>query len=171
MQEMLIANDILFLTVSLLSIALATAKDCWFTNNGRIRQFYCAEYQSCCADHCCQMSSKFYQLWYFWMCVVILLVIFAVGIYLVQRWYKFRGILPGATCNRRNQRNTISFVPTSTTSLPPPYNATNPLACPFLITPPPYNSTEAMEPPSYNSLFVTKLEKEQEGLLSSGIKD
>lgn len=63
-------------------------KYCSYNNiDGQKVYFYCSGYQTCCGDKCCDDLDRFYRLWYFWLCVLLLLVICSGGGYWIRRRY------------------------------------------------------------------------------------
>ncbi|XP_060605377.1 WW domain binding protein VOPP1-like isoform X2 [Ruditapes philippinarum] len=156
----------------------ADCKYCWHkTGFGKTSHFYCSAFQYCCGDKCCENIDEFYKLWYFWLCVLILILSACIAFYWLRRRYMMSQLFvqtqtdrtrPHARRRRSGRRYRqltgdslapIVIIPESVVTAPPPYLGDD-TTCPH-PGPPPYtlgsgssiNSTTLPRfPPPYSQI-------------------
>ncbi|KAK3588138.1 hypothetical protein CHS0354_012196 [Potamilus streckersoni] len=162
---------------------LVEAKYCTYTSNyGKAIHFYCRAFEDCCSDKCCENFLEFYKLWYFWFCVVILLVSIAVLIYWLRKRNHLQHHASRRRCHRRcrnysplegdQERANETVIPSNVIFTPPSYGGDNkgvphPGPPPYTFgsassmdsrtlprSPPPYNQVDKEPPPSYDAVFT-----------------
>lgn len=153
----------------------ADCKYCWHTTKfGKATHFYCGAFEYCCGDKCCENFDEFYKLWYFWLCVLVLLMSTCIALYWLRRRYMLNHC-PSAqvtvTVPRHRRRHRryrqlsgegtgpvpVVIIPDSVITEPPPYMG-EASGCPH-GGPPPYclgsgTSINSMPrfPPAYENL-------------------
>ncbi|KAL4222688.1 Vesicular [Mactra antiquata] len=138
----------IYYVVIIFSVVVVECKYCWHkTGFGKSSHFYCSAFQYCCGDRCCENIDQFYKLWYFWLCVFVLILSACVAIYWLRRRYMMTQIfLQGApeersrprSRHRRSRRryrqlsgdgtNAVPpavIIPESVVTAPPPYLGNN----------------------------------------------
>lgn len=67
---------------------LVESRDCiYITGDGRERTVYCSAYEYCCRSGCCRATVfKFYQFWYFWLSVILIMLLCSGGSW----WYRYK---------------------------------------------------------------------------------
>ncbi|GAB6030479.1 hypothetical protein CHUAL_007343 [Chamberlinius hualienensis] len=71
-------------------VSLSSSVECryctYFTPDGYVRSITCQPYEFCCGNSCCRSTFKFYQFWYFWLSVILILLVCSGGSW----WYRLR---------------------------------------------------------------------------------
>lgn len=180
-------------SVSLLIVlysVTAECKYCWYKNAfGKTTHFYCSAFQYCCGEKCCENMEEFYKLWYFWLCVLILVLSAFIAFYWLRKRYMssslFGDSMTDSRERRRRQRrsgrryrqltgdSTSSappmVIPDTVVTSPPPYQGDN-TGCPH-SGPPPYilgsgTSINSFTLPSFPPPY-SQIEKQPPPLYSS----
>lgn len=134
-------SDLLFLTTLILGVE---CKYCWHSSSyGKTSHFYCGAFEYCCDDSCCANFDQFYRLWYFWLCILVLLMSCGIALYWLKKRYLVRQLFSDDTEERRQPRrrrrrryrqlsgdpnNSAAptvVVPDSVSFSPPPYSGDN----------------------------------------------
>lgn len=82
--------SLIFPAIVLYFAAEVEAKYCLIIENGQTKHFACGPFQHCCGTSCCENFSPFYQLWYFWLCVMLALIFCSFGGYWYRRHFQHR---------------------------------------------------------------------------------
>lgn len=158
-------------------VKIAECKYCQYkTSFGKSNHVYCSAFQFCCGEKCCENIDEFYKLWYFWFCLMILMISLCAAFYWLhqrcltqQMFLQYSGQQQRLRHHGRGSRryrhltgdSTVGIpfpavIPESVVISPPSYTSDN-TGCPH-SGPPPYslgsgssiNSTNLPRfPPSY----------------------
>ncbi|XP_052809332.1 vesicular, overexpressed in cancer, prosurvival protein 1-like isoform X1 [Mya arenaria] len=179
------ASLLIFLVILLIEIT--ECKYCWYKSGfGKSSHFYCSAFQYCCGDKCCENIDEFYKLWYFWLCILVLILSAFVAFYWLRNHYgNNRSAQEQRSRSHRRSRSGRRYrqltgdsvtsapsviIPDSVVTAPPPYMGDN-TGCPHL-GPPPYflgsgssiNSQPRFPPP------YSKIEKQPPPSYSSTVE-
>ncbi|CAH1789450.1 unnamed protein product [Owenia fusiformis] len=124
-------------------ITQVEGKHCWYSSsNGKENfNFRCSAYQYCCGNNCCESFAGFYRLWYFWLCVLLMLMFCSGSGY----WFKRRYYQRVLVTNGQPPSGPVSTATTNTYNQPSlAYpNMFMSQACRGVPVPPPHYSTMA----------------------------
>lgn len=138
----------MFLTILLVLTTIlileVECKYCWHTTSyGKTSHFYCGAFEYCCEASCCANFDQFYRLWYFWLCILVLLMSCGIALYWLKKRYLVRQLFTDDRDERRRARrrrtrryrqlsgdpNNTSpptvIIPDSVSFSPPPYSGDN----------------------------------------------
>ncbi|XP_064648252.1 WW domain binding protein VOPP1-like [Lineus longissimus] len=168
-----ILNQIFLFLLILLCFIEAECRTCWYNGYGYTKYFYCAVNQYCCGPACCQSVVSFYRLWYFWLCIIMVLLFCSGGGYWFRNRYAHRpfmmsgsgstvtnnGISGGSrgvvlqTAPERTAQNQTSLYPQGNVQpTPPAYTAEG---APYQTYPASYQFQSFGPPPSYDTVYGT----------------
>lgn len=81
-------NGFIVLFIFVVCVPLVESRSCtYLTTSGNARTFLCSNYEYCCGNSCCRPAViTFYQLWYFWLSVIMIMLLCSGGSW----WYRFK---------------------------------------------------------------------------------